>query len=415
MQSTYFADRHTLNKTNLDKNCQSDIKRWSGDAKAIKSALDAIDGHYGAGTSQLWIYEPSAKYTDRTRTEVFCRTAFSIGNLDEANYVTIIVPGTTHSVNGAILTERNSDFGKGLQGPYDIAKDGGTLTSLVAKNAIPLYDKCRSLNTTKKFALVVWMGYRAPMGSPPGPAIWAWGTDGAVKLIADVLSLRGNKGPHHLTISGHSYGSTTTGIAARTFNDFKKPPELANLNGLADALVLLGSPGACAMTAADLGVPKDKVYVCSDYYDIITYLAAFGRDPASKDFGAVTLKSKVPNFVFERQNWLAYSVRWIARRAFAGFTSHSHYYNAGNPSLESIARIAIQESPEKITRCKGRSLGGSWSQKQFNWTPLSIVRYIGISPAMWTNKDVVGTAMLNLAEENLRPLDDQDPNTQLPN
>ncbi|MFE0063275.1 alpha/beta hydrolase [Streptomyces sp. NPDC059003] len=397
----------------LAKNTGSDIARWKRDAEAVKSTLDTLEKQHPGVPIQLWKYEPNAAFQDGTRMERFCRTAFSIGDLDTAKYVAIIVPGTTHSVNGQVLTDVNWEYGK-IEGPYDIAAKG-TLKELALKNAIPLYEECRELNSQKKFAVVLWMGYRAPMAALRGPAVWAFATDGAPKLISDVLEFRKHNNTARLIISGHSYGSTTVGVAAKAFPAYPKPPELVSQKYLADSIVLLGSPGCCAMKAKELGDEK-QVFVCSDYYDIITYLAAFGRDPAATTFGAVTLKSKVPGTAFKKSSWPTYALRWCARRLFGGPTSHSHYYDPKNPSLKSIARITVQEEPEKVTKCQGRSLLGSWESKQFNWAiPLAAYRHIGMSPDMWaTSSEVVKSAVMASLQSELRPLDDKDPNEEAP-
>ncbi|MEV6576117.1 alpha/beta hydrolase [Streptomyces sp. NPDC051577] len=399
---SFFSDEHKKNIAALDKNKQSEIRRWKNDADAIQKALDAVDKEL-KGAAQLWKYEPSAEFKDGTLTETYCRIALSIGDLDTAQFVVFIVPGTTHSVNGSILTDKNSDFGS-LPGPADISK-GGTLVNLVSENAIPLYEKCKNLNSSKKCAVVLWMGYRAPMAELRGPGIWAFAIDGAQKLIADVLQFK-EKSQARLTISGHSYGSTTVGTAAK---HFKKLP---NSTPLADSLVLLGSPGACAMKANELG-PPEEIYVCSDYYDIITYLAAFGRDPAAKQFGAVTLKSKVPGLAFKRDDWMVYLLKWGARRIFGGTTSHSYYYHPKNPSSESIARVVIQEGVGDVKKCAGRSLMGSWSEKKFNWNLMfAALRSVGISPAVWKDQDLIGAAAIAYIGNNFAPQEENNPNEE---
>ena len=94
----------------------------------------------------------------------------------------------------------------------------------------------------------------------------------------------------HLTVIGHSYGSTTSSYAAAGGMD-------------ADSLVLIGSPGASEGVhhASDLNMPTGQVFVGAADNDPVSWLGGedgvfpgtwddslgLGADPAQHDFGAI--------------------------------------------------------------------------------------------------------------------------------
>ncbi|WP_326827635.1 alpha/beta hydrolase [Streptomyces sp. NBC_01751] len=167
-------------------------------------------------------------------------------------------------------------------------------------------------------AAIVWLGYDAPqtpIDDPLGSFAVA-GDERAEKGGAAYNSfMRGlavtneNENPH-LTAIGHSYGSRTVGAATQ---------QGGGIPGV-DDIVLVGSPGVGVDRAEDLGVGKDHVFVGAAEHDVVTKLPSrqetavgamgliaagpvasyivgdiadqgdddlwFGRDPASKAFGA---------------------------------------------------------------------------------------------------------------------------------
>lgn len=109
----------------------------------------------------------------------------------------------------------------------------------------------------------------------------------------------------HVTVAGHSYGSTTVADA------------FANSGMRADNAILLGSPGTdVAQSAADFGVDGGQVYIGDASTDPVGWLgqlgntlpgeindslgsmvgptAGLGADPAFEDFGATRFRAEVP-------------------------------------------------------------------------------------------------------------------------
>ncbi|MGW9135948.1 alpha/beta hydrolase [Streptomyces sp. NPDC055681] len=167
-------------------------------------------------------------------------------------------------------------------------------------------------------AAIVWLGYDAPqtpIDDPLGSFAVA-GDERAEKggaaynsFMSGLAVTNENENPH-LTAIGHSYGSRTVGAATQ---------QGGGIPGV-DDIVLVGSPGVGVDRAEDLGVGKDHVFVGAAEHDVVTKVPSrqqtavgavgliaagpvasyivgdiadrgdddlwFGRDPASKAFGA---------------------------------------------------------------------------------------------------------------------------------
>lgn len=149
--------------------------------------------------------------------------------------------------------------------------------------------------TAESVASIAWLGYDAPDLDTSGSGLLAALADGRgvadedmARVGAERLSrfVEGAKVNHHgslhLTVIGHSYGSTTVGVAAGG-------------SMRADDIILAGSPGAGRGNdhATDLHAP---VYVASADEDPITRLGghrrpSLGVDPASDDFAATRFRA----------------------------------------------------------------------------------------------------------------------------
>ncbi|WP_406013913.1 alpha/beta hydrolase family protein [Streptomyces sp. NBC_00984] len=119
-------------------------------------------------------------------------------------------------------------------------------------------------------ASIVWLGYDPPQ--LPAEKIQEnlavmsdrdarIGAPAYSKFMDGLSVTNGNPDPH-MTAIGHSYGSLTVGVAARSEG---------GIPGV-DDIVLLGSPGTGAETADDLKVGKGHVYVGSAENDPVTKL-----------------------------------------------------------------------------------------------------------------------------------------------
>lgn len=214
--------------------------------------------------------------------------AVAFGNPDTADNVAVVVPGTGTSVS--------SSFPSG--------------------SAAELLQQMNEADPDSANATIAWLGYDAPDSitstdvAKSGQAI-----DGAANLIADVDGYRAAAGnTQHITVIGHSYGSTTVGYAG--------------MDGLAaDDIAFIGSPGVGASNADQLSPGSGHVWAGAAEHDPVvqatqgTWFTADGTDvgPYSDEFDA---------HVFGTPDG----------GSQAG--AHSGYYDPGSGSLENLGNIA---------------------------------------------------------------------------
>lgn len=132
-----------------------------------------------------------------------------------------------------------------------------------------------------------------------------------------------------VTVVGHSYGSTTTGLALQH-------------QGLAvdvDDVVLLGSPGVGgrAQGVADLGLRPDQLQVATASRDVIRLAAhtLLGADPLDPGFGGDRLRAES----VERDG--------PGLGDLVGVADHSRYYDPGSESLYGLAEI-VTGHPDRL-------------------------------------------------------------------
>jgi pimeloyl-ACP methyl ester carboxylesterase len=262
---------------------------------ALENGADRVDPVTGEHlVPQLVIYDPQAFDGDG-------RIAVSLGNPDTADNVSVLVPGIT--TNGSSAASLTTD-------------------------AFNIYEAARYADPTASMASMMWIGYDAPsdwdiltVGSE-GRA-----TEGGALLADTVDGLRASRegDPAHLTVIGHSYGSTTTGHAAYD-------------HGLAaDDIVFVGSPGVGGDVdhASDLGIDSDHVWAGNNSRDPVAALAddgwvgghtlggaGMGNDTAEDDFGANR---------FQAESTTRGDVRW--------FGDHSKYFDPNTESLYNISQV----------------------------------------------------------------------------
>ncbi|MFD7755460.1 alpha/beta hydrolase [Streptomyces sp. NPDC059757] len=219
------------------------------------------------------------------------RAIVSYGNPDAARNVSAYVPGLGTSLDG--------EFAKN-----DLKRARDTAIGTQRHDS--------------SSAAIVWLGYDAPQTPIDDPlgSLAVAGNERAEKGGAAYNSfMRGlavtndNENPH-LTAIGHSYGSRTVGAATQ---------QAGGIPGV-DDIVLVGSPGVGVDRAEDLGVGKNHVFVGAAEHDVVTRVPSrgqaaagvmglitagpvgsyivgdiadqddddlwFGKDPASKAFGA---------------------------------------------------------------------------------------------------------------------------------
>ncbi|MFE9950307.1 alpha/beta hydrolase [Streptomyces sp. NPDC005531] len=215
-------------------------------------------------------------------------------------------------------------------------------------------------------AAIVWLGYDAPqtpIDDPRGSFAVA-GDERAEKggaaynsFMKGLAVTNENENPH-LTAIGHSYGSRTVGAATQQVGGI---PEV-------DDIVLVGSPGVGVDRAEDLGVGKDHVFVGAAEHDVVTRVPSrkqatvgvmglitagpvgsyivgdiadqgdddlwFGKDPASKAFGA-------------RRFHVDEGPQLVSSDGFS-IDAHSQYFDPERNavSADSIALVAAGQSRE---------------------------------------------------------------------
>jgi hypothetical protein len=223
----------------------------------------------------------------------------SFGNPDTAANTAVYVPGT-----GAHGTDGDMDRALTMFESANAQKPGST-------------------------ASVYWLGYDAPTWSLPGPASQSFADTAGPELSSFVRSLQANhSGRGHLTVIGHSYGTTVVGDACAHFG--MRP----------DDVVFVGSPGVTVGRASQLGIDPSHVWASHAKFDPVPSLAPpldpygwandhsdrYGNDPTSSTFGGKTFDS--------------------GSGSGAGH-AHSEYWDPG-PSLTNMTDIVIGR-PEKVT------------------------------------------------------------------
>jgi Alpha/beta hydrolase len=266
------------------------ITRYNNAMQTQKGLSTDSDG--GKNPVFLQTYDPEA-FDGRGRE------AIAIGNPDKSDNTTVLVPGTGSSVRDGYLTHR----------------DG-----------LNVYNEARRADPNKTNSVVVWMGYHAPDSAfDPQIGQTTLARDGGGLLAGDVnaLAVTHQDGASHVTVIGHSYGSTTVADAA------------AGSGMHANDVVLVGCPGTdLAHSAADFHLPEGgHVYVGAASTDPITHLGGIqghlpgtgvtiglGNDPAVEGYGSTRFKAEAPGLTFPLKD-------------------HSTYFTPGDESLFSIADI----------------------------------------------------------------------------
>lgn len=256
------------------------------------ASAKAVDANGNNPDVFLMRYQPDAFNGDGG-------AAIAMGNPDKAANTTFLVKG----------------LGSGVK--------EGTLSN---PDGVNLFNEANAADWNKHTAVVMWVGYDAP-DSVTDPGLYEpnMAQTGGRALAADVNSMAvTHQGtPTHMTVVGHSYGSTTVADAAAGFGMH------------ADDIVLVGSPGTdMAHSATDFHLnPGGHLYIGDASGDPVGWLGhgtiqsplggvGLGDDPAMDGYGSVRFKAEVPGFHSDP------------------VYDHSHYFDPGSESLFSIGDIA---------------------------------------------------------------------------
>jgi Hydrolase N-terminal helical domain/Alpha/beta hydrolase len=296
----------------------ADVTRYHNATKT-RDGLNYDSGPEGPNQRpvMLWAYDPLG-------FNGWGKAAIAIGNPDYARNTAVIVPGTGSSVAQGWMSGQ--------------------------QDAINLYDQSLAADPEHHYTSVIaWMGYEAPHDfsdlrvSEPGLA-----RAGGDLLAADVNGLwvtHNSLTPEHITVIGHSYGSTTVADA------------FAHSNMHANDAVLIGCPGTdLARCAVDFHLDGGHVYVGAASTDPVSWIgegngipeqwlkgklreyglpipfdAGLGRDPAGDGYGSIRFHAEVTGSGEMDRN------------------DHSHYYDMGSEALRSMTDIASGHSGHLAT------------------------------------------------------------------
>ncbi|SFN30978.1 Alpha/beta hydrolase [Pseudonocardia ammonioxydans] len=281
-------------------------------AAAALAGLDAVHHRLAAGGAFLLDLGTGAGAG---------RVVLAVGDPERAEHVVTHVPGT-----GAGWASVPEDLRR-----VDATRDAATRAAVSAAAG-----SAAAAAPRERVAAVLWTGYDAPgdllAAAHLGPA-----ERGAADLRGFQEGLRGgHAGPVHLTVVGHSYGSTVTGRAAG--------PGFA-----ADDVVFVGSPGAGVRSAGELGVAPERVWATTARHDPISSAPgselfgtsrglgptglAHGPNPAAPGFGARLFES-APGTALPRPDDPATPTDESAPAA-----AHGAYWDPGSPGLDMLGRI----------------------------------------------------------------------------
>lgn len=273
----------------------SDLTRYniaSRTHEGLATSADVTDEWNNHPDVFLWRYRPEAFASGDGAA------AIAMGNPDTAANTSVLVKG----------------LGSGVA--------QGTLSN---PDGTRLYRESNAADWGKDTAVVMWVGYDAP-DSVLDPGLYQpnMARTGGQALAADVnsLAVTHQGAPTHMTVVGHSYGSTTVADAA------------AGYGMHANDVVLVGSPGTdLAHSAGDFHLaPGGHLYVGDSARDEVGWLGhqtirtpfgglGLGDDPAMDGYGSTRFKAELPD------------------RSLNPVYAHSHYFDTGSESLFSIADV----------------------------------------------------------------------------
>lgn len=260
--------------------------------KALHNVKDTIDREEpwpdGDGIQrQLLSLDTSGKHVT---------AAVAQGNVDTADHVGVIVPGLYSNVA--------TNLGK-----YD--DDAKVMGANVRKHS-----------NGESVAMISYLGYEAPQNIAEVADI-GYAQKGADKLAGflnglDASREAGPAGDAHISVAGHSFGSTTAGIALTKVNP-----------GVVDDLIQFGSPGAGVQDVSEFKLEKGHAWVSAtdieqDRVQGMGDDLRFGKDPAKMP-GYNHLSGDVGDKIDESQPY--------------AFQKHGGYFNEGSKALDDISKV----------------------------------------------------------------------------
>jgi hypothetical protein len=311
LADNWFGDLFTTDDEALDQ------------VKAKVASLDAIEKVLASpGEHQLLLLDVGPERAE---------AAVARGNVDTADNVAVFVPGLDTTVDGDL---------EGYDHQMDQLQRGTELESWRA-------------GANESAATVTWIGYQTPQSGldviTPGRSV---ATDNVAQQGADKLApfLRGvgaaRESDAHLTLLGHSYGSTTAGLAQQQGT------------GVDDAL-FFGSPGLGTNHVEDLNLAPGHAYYVEARQDFVGDLGGlglgdlggFGIDPSH--MGGIEHASARESTVVDPMTG--------ETRHFKEVTGHSSYLDDDSTSQYNMS-VVVAGLPDRRVYDRGEGLGDvlSW-------------------------------------------------------
>ncbi|MGH3942152.1 MAG: alpha/beta hydrolase [Pseudonocardiaceae bacterium] len=276
------------------------------------AAIDAIQTTLDKpGQRQLLVLDTSGERA---------KAAIASGDIDTAQHVAVFTPGMTSTVQDSMIG-------------YDDQLD---LLRREAQNQTNQYGDAGQV------AVVTWLGYEAPQWDEtldPSDSVagQAAAYRGAEKLAG---FLDGIDASHtddlHLTALGHSYGSTTTGLALQETE-------------VVEDVVFFGSPGIGTSDVTNLNVPAGKAYVIEASWDPVADTGRFGTDPNQLD-GITNLSAREHT---------------LDGRQLTEVTGHTNYLTQGSTSQYNMGMIVAGVRQRVIQ--DDNDGAGDWLRNPENW------------------------------------------------
>lgn len=266
----------------------SEHERLTRDLEELRRVEDALSPGHKGDTRQLLTLDFSGERL---------RAAVSVGDVDKASHVSVVVPGMTTNVHDSL--------------------DGNISSAENVRNRAAVLGGMRR----EDIATVAWLGYDAPQNllEAAGTGQAHRGAESLSSFLTGLDSSReqSSAGDPHLTVIGHSYGSTTSGFAATRTPD-----------GVIDKLVLAGSPGSGVTSIDKYSVPAGNVYVSATPGDPVLGLGEdkyFGTDPRHLS-GIKHLNADISG---ADNGWITDPIE-----------SHTSYFEEKTEALDDIARVS---------------------------------------------------------------------------
>jgi hypothetical protein len=273
----YHANRIALMRARAVEEHRTHDSRLSADGRQLAGRRMNRYKSMLSGERQILAFDPSGKG----------RAAEVLGDLDDAQRVSVVVPGVDTNV---MTFERANRW---YSAPVGMAES--------------LYSAERNADPGIRIAVIAWADYTSPAGLGMDAALGKLAENGAVRLAALTTALPGKSA---VSLFCHSYGSVVCGVAAHSL-----PSRVTDV-------AVAGSPGMRVENAAQLDTTAHvwAMRDSDDWIQDVPYLAVgglgHGADPVAGRFGARVLSA-------------------------AGASGHAGYFQPGTESLGNFADIGV--------------------------------------------------------------------------